>query len=129
MKPVIKVVCGIIRKGDTYFIARRKPEKSLGGYWEFPGGKLEEGEDPVSALQRELLEELGMKVGEIQYYDSHEHEYESFNIELIAYSCDFIEATFEMTDHDSYLFVSKNDLHSYSLAPADIYFAQSLITL
>lgn len=119
MKPIVKVVCGIISKDDKIFIARRKPEKDLGGYWEFPGGKLENDEDPISALQRELLEELGMEVGNIQYLDKKEHEYDTFIIELFAYSCDFINATFLMTDHDQFLFAEKNKLNNFKLSPAD----------
>ena len=59
---MIKVVCGIIFKDQKIFICRRNPEASLGGYWEFPGGKIEEGEDHRESLKRELMEELLMDV-------------------------------------------------------------------
>jgi len=122
MKSIIKVVCGIIRKDDKIFIARRKHEKNLGGYWEFPGGKLEDGEEPITALQRELFEELGMKVGDLKHFGQHLHHYDGYSIELIAISCVFEEALFQMTDHDEYAFVKREELVKYSLAPADIYF-------
>jgi len=125
----ISVVCGIIWQEDKIFIARRKPDKSLGGHWEFPGGKIEKGEDPVVALKRELLEELGMKIKDIHYFGQHNHSYETFDINLVAYSCQFVEATFEMTDHDAYAFKSKEDLVKYRFAPADINFVQQLLTL
>lgn len=128
MKPFLRVVCGIIQKERRYFIARRKPEKSLGGYWEFPGGKLEDGEDSVRALQRELLEELGMEVQNLNYLDTHQYEYEHFIIELIAFRCDFQKATFAMIDHDRGEFVNVHDLKEYKLAPADIYFRDLLIS-
>lgn len=123
----MKVVCGIILKGNTYFIARRKPEKRLGGYWEFPGGKIEIGEDPVIALKRELLEELGMNIKDVHYFGHHHHSYETFDIELVAYSCQFVEATFEMTDHDAYTFISKEEMVKYRFAPADVYFVSRLV--
>ena len=125
MEP-IKVVCGIIWKDDKVFIARRKPDKSLGGYWEFPGGKLENGEDPENALVRELEEEFEMTISNIKFFGEHVHSYDSFTIHLIAFTCNFISASFLMTDHDVYEFVPLNQLGLYLLAQADQYFAQNL---
>ena len=108
-------------------IARRKPEKSLGGYWEFPGGKLEVGEDAETALIRELKEEMGMKLNSLRYYGSHIHHYDSFSIELLAYECDFVNATFELTDHDEVTFVNPDSLKNYKIAPADLFFINRII--
>ena len=58
----IQVVCGVALKDDKVFLARRRPEKSYGGFWELPGGKVEPGETHESALARELSEELGIDV-------------------------------------------------------------------
>lgn len=118
MKP-IKVVCGIIWKEGQVFIARRKPEKSQGGFWEFPGGKQEEHEDSDTALLRELDEELGMQVTITQFFGSHIHHYDTVSIELIAYECDFVSATFCLADHDEVKFVMPKDLKNYKIAAAD----------
>lgn len=123
MKPIIKVVCGIIKKDDKYFIARRKHVKSLGGYWEFPGGKIEEGENPILALERELMEELGMKVNEINYFGNHQYEYENYIINLFGYTCNYLSASFILTDHDQYEFVTTQELKKFNIAPADREFA------
>lgn len=122
----VKVVCGIIWKEGQVLIARRKPEKSLGGYWEFPGGKLEENEDEESALVRELKEEMGMSLENIRFYDTNIHQYDNFKIELIAYNCDFVNATFQLTDHDDVQFVHPSQILGYKMAPADIYFVNRL---
>lgn len=122
----VKVVCGIIWKDGQVLIARRKPEKFLGGYWEFPGGKLEANEDAESALVRELNEEMGMSLNNIQYCDKNIHQYENFKVELIAYDCDFVNASFELTDHDDFQFVHPNQLFEFKIAPADIYFVNRL---
>jgi 8-oxo-dGTP diphosphatase len=122
----IKVVCGIIWKDGKVLIARRKPEKSQGGYWEFPGGKLEGGEAAEAALIRELKEEMGMTLNNLRYYGSHIHQYDSFAIELLAYECDFVVATFELTDHDEISFVNPAELTQYKVAPADVYFVDRL---
>lgn len=124
----IKVVCGIIWKEDKVFIARRKPEKSLGDYWEFPGGKIEEGENPKQALIRELKEELGMEVTVKEYFGTNTHQYEKLIIELIAYECDFVSASFQLTDHDDWKFIESSALSDEKLAPADAPFANKLVS-
>jgi 8-oxo-dGTP diphosphatase len=82
----IKVVCGIIYKDEKVFICKRKPHKSLGGYWEFPGGKVEAGEKYEDSLIRELKEELDMTVSVDSYFDTSIHAYEKFRIKLIAFA-------------------------------------------
>lgn len=124
---MIKVVCGIIYYGEKVFICRRNSNKSLGGKWEFPGGKIEEGEKPKLALQRELNEELGMEVLVGDYFKTEIHKYEKFTIELIAYKCQFIAATFIMSDHDAYEWVNVRELIKWNLAPADIPIAEVLL--
>lgn len=122
----IKVVCGIIWKDGKILIARRKAEKSMGGYWEFPGGKLEKNEHPEKALIRELEEEIGMKVNILQYIGSKVHHYPTFSIELMAYHCDFIDAAFQLADHDETAFVNPKELKKYKITPADLFIVDAL---
>lgn len=124
---IIKVVCGIIFNDDLVYLCRRNPHKSLGGYWEFPGGKIEPGEEEESALSRELFEELGMKVEIKEYFKTVVHNYGSFEIELIAYICKFEEASYRLTDHNRYEWVNRKDLTQWNLAPADIPIAEALV--
>lgn len=126
MKP-IKVVCGIIWKDQKVFIAKRKLEKSQGGLWEFPGGKLEEHETPDTALIRELSEELGMQVYITQFFGSRIHHYETIAIELLAYECEFVNATFKLTDHDEFKFIIPKELKNYAMAPADQFIVDKLL--
>lgn len=123
---IVKVVCGIIWNDGKIFIARRKPEKSMGGYWEFPGGKIEEAEDPEAALKRELREELGMEIQIKNYFGTNIHHYDTFSIELIAYECEYISATYELADHDDWNFVFSTDFSKYKIAPADLFITNKL---
>jgi len=116
----IKVVCGIIYHNNKIFIARRKEGKDFSGKWEFPGGKVENEESEKEALCRELLEELGMKVIVGKKIGFSKHQYETFSIELIAYNCKFVSATFVMTDHDQYRWVEHKSLHEFDFTDADI---------
>ena len=100
----------------------------LGGYWEFPGGKVESGEQNRKALERELREELGMHVEIQEFLNSYIHHYESFSINLIAFKCKFISATFDLVDHDAFKWVSLTQINNYALAAADIPILNSLIS-
>jgi len=117
---VIKVVCGIIYHQESIFIARRKEGKSMAGKWEFPGGKIHDGESQKEALKRELFEELGMEVIVGEKIGSNMHQYENFHIELIAYKCEFAKATYSMTDHDEYKWVEPKSLSEFEFTDADI---------
>lgn len=99
----------------------------LGGYWEFPGGKVEIDEKREQSLKRELLEELGMEVEIHGYFMDHCHDYGSFSIKLIAYKCEFKNASFAMTDHDAYKWVYPMELKEFKLAPADVPIAKTLV--
>lgn len=123
---IIKVVCGIIFNNDQVFLCRRKVGKSLSGYWEFPGGKIENNESHHIALQRELFEELEMKVTVKSSIGQTKYDYESFKIELFGYECSLIDYKGKLTDHDSYVWSSVKDLGRYKLAPADIPFIEML---
>jgi 8-oxo-dGTP diphosphatase len=125
---MVKVVCGIIYNEEgLVLLCRRHAGKSLAGYWEFPGGKVEAHETPEASLCRELLEELGMKVKVSKHFHSVVHAYDTVTIELVAYLCQFEEATYLLTDHDTYLWVPKHQLLDWQLAPADIPIARLLM--
>ncbi|WP_286844114.1 MULTISPECIES: (deoxy)nucleoside triphosphate pyrophosphohydrolase [Sphingobacterium] len=124
---IIKVVCGIIFKDNLVLICRRKPEKSLGGYWEFPGGKVEEAESHEDSLKRELMEELNLDVNIKKHFFNTVHYYEKITIELISFICVTENIASESTDHDQLEWVEVSDLLNWKLAPADIPIAKELI--
>lgn len=75
-KKIINVVAAAIEKDGKIFCAQRPEGKSLGGYWEFPGGKLEEGESPEEALIREIYEELNSKIEIISFVNESSYDYD-----------------------------------------------------
>lgn len=123
----IKVVCGIIYKDEKVLLCRRSLHKMLGGYWEFPGGKVEEGESHQESLLRELNEELGMQVKVGAHFKTVIHPYDNNTIELISYVCQFQRADFMLVDHDAVEWVNVQDLIKKHLAPADIPIAVELV--
>lgn len=125
----VKVVCGLIRNEGKIFIARRKPGKAMAGYWEFPGGKIENGELPELALKRELEEELGMQVDNLKFFAEGTHSYETFDIHLFCYSCRLISDSSHLLDHDKVAFVYPQDLKRYNIAPADLFIVERIVDL
>ena len=95
-----KVAAAVIERDGKVLVARRKPGLVAGGLWEFPGGKLEEGESAEEGLERELAEELGVaaRVGELLC--SVPFEGRAARFELVAYRTELLGDDFRLTDHD-----------------------------
>lgn len=85
----IPVVAGFLKKGDLVLVGQRPETHSLAGQWEFPGGKIESGENPEQALIRELQEELGIDatIGELKLTCT--HNYGEVNILILFYEIRF----------------------------------------
>jgi 8-oxo-dGTP diphosphatase len=85
----IPVVAGFLKKGNQVLVGQRPETHSLAGQWEFPGGKIESGENPEQALARELEEELGIDatVGELKLACT--HNYGDVNILILFYEIQF----------------------------------------
>lgn len=123
---MINVVCGIIFKDGLILLARRKKGKSLEGFWEFPGGKLEKKESEIIALKRELREELGIDIYDEERIGINLHDYDTFKIKLIAYRCKTKSFPTKFNDHDKVEWVDKKDIADYKLADADKPFIKML---
>ena len=121
-----RVTAAIIKKDNKILIARRAPNKHLAGFWEFPGGKIEEGETPEFCLKRELIEELGITVNVGKFYMENQHDYGAKIILLQAYLCELISGDIVLRDHDKFEWIVKSDLTNFKFAPADIPFVNAL---
>jgi len=89
--PVLDVVAGVLRDNERVLLAQRAPGGSFAGCWEFPGGKVEEGETDQDALVRELHEELGVRVQVEALIKRVQHPYPSFSIDFRVYECTLLE--------------------------------------
>jgi 8-oxo-dGTP diphosphatase len=117
---MIQVVCAIILKEKRILIAQRSEKMKLPLKWEFPGGKLEEGENEKQSIVREIKEELNIEILPVNRISSHVHDYGTFKIELIAYLCNYVAGEIEILEHKDYEFVEFENLNNYDLAEADI---------
>ena len=114
----IRVVAAIIVDGDKIFATQRGYGEFKGG-WEFPGGKIEEGETPEEALVREIKEELDtvIEVGEL--IDTVEYDYPNFHLSMDCFICTIKEGNLVLKEHEDAKWLTKDTLHSVDWLPAD----------
>ena len=122
---MIKVVAALIEKDIKVLIAKRSTgDPNVMGKWEFPGGKVELGEDEFCAIEREIKEEFELDIKAKSFLINNICEYPNKTVDLRLYSCDYISGNFNLHDHYEYKWVSKEDIMNYDLAPADIPLAE-----
>jgi 8-oxo-dGTP diphosphatase len=115
-----KVTAAIWLYQGKVLIARRPPGDTLENLWEFPGGKVEPGEDPESCLSRELMEEFGVRVTVGAFFGRSIYTYESGTIELLAYLIEDRPQEMEIRAHSQIRWADTDELGHFAFAPADI---------
>lgn len=112
---MIIVSAGIVSQNGKIMLCQRKPEDRLGLKWEFPGGKLEPGETPQQALERELREELAIETRTGRIYDV----YSEPNIMILFFRSELVSGTPQTIDCNAIEWVEPSKLPEYDLPPAD----------
>ena len=124
------VTAAIIVDAGRVLLVRRAPGEKLAGRWEFPGGKLESGEDEPCCLSRELREELGIECRVGEYFAESMYDYQGregiASIRLVAYFCEIVAGTPTPTVHDEFVWCRPADLTGFALSPADVPIAEKL---
>ena len=116
----LTVVAAIIYSTDgRLLIARKRAGKSMAGFWEFPGGKVEENEDPESAVLREIKEELGLEISINALYSDYLFHYPTRSIHFIFFKCQHISGEPVLQDHDRVEWVKVHELTAYRFSPGD----------
>ncbi len=120
MKKQINVVGAVVVRDGTILSAQRSPSMSLPGMWEFPGGKVEAGETPEQALQRELEEELLCTIDVGEHVETTSHEYDFGVVTLTTFYATILEGEPRLTEHSEVRWIPAAQLESVDWAPADI---------
>lgn len=115
----IEVVAAIIREGNTIF-ATQRGYGEFEGMWEFPGGKVEQGEGAEDALRREIREELAIDIAVGSLLHTTEYTYPTFHLTMHCYWCHITEGTPQLLEHKSARWLSTQELHEVEWLPADI---------
>lgn len=115
----VNVVAAIIRDGDRIFATQRGYGEFKDG-WEFPGGKVEEGETPQEALRREIEEELETEIEVGDYLTTIEYDYPKFHLSMKCYWAKIVEGKPVLLEHEAAKWLTKDTIDSVKWLPADI---------
>jgi 8-oxo-dGTP diphosphatase len=130
-KIVLVAACALIDSDNRILLARRPAGKPMAGLWEFPGGKVEEGETPEATLIRELRDELGIAVRAncLAPLTFASHDYETFHLLMPLYVCRRWEGTVAALEKQELAWVKPQKLRDYPMPPADLPLIPALIEL
>ncbi len=117
--PPIDVVAGVIRREELLLITQRMADDTLGGYWEFPGGKVDPGEELKAALHRELLEEIGVETEIGEEIHRIVHAYPDRDVRLYFFDVRIVSGEPRMIEVADLRWVNTEQLMDYQFPEAD----------
>lgn len=120
----VRVVAAITKavneKGETIIFATQRGYGDFKGGWEFPGGKIEEGETPQEALKREIREELETEIAVGELIDTIEYDYPTFHLSMDCFWAEIVSGDLVLKEHEAAKWLIKEELDSMDWLPADI---------
>jgi len=129
MKKNIHVVGAVIIEKGKILCAQRGKNMSLPLLWEFPGGKIEKGESPNEALQREIKEEMLCEIDIGEQVEHTVYEYDFGIVHLTTFKCKIIKGTPILTEHEAVKWLTPHELPLLDWAPADIPAINKLVNI
>ncbi len=121
---VIRVVAAVIKaaneQGEPMIFATQRGYGGLKGGWEFPGGKIEEGETPKEALKREIMEELDTEIKVGKLIDTIEYDYPTFHLSMDCFWCEIVKGELVLKEHEAARWLTREQLGEVEWLPADV---------
>lgn len=120
----IRVVAAVIKtineKGNPMIFATQRGYGDFKGGWEFPGGKIEEGETPKEALVREIREELETEIAVGELIDTVEYDYPTFHLSMDCFWAEIVSGNLVLKEHEAAKWLTRDELDTVEWLPADI---------
>ena len=120
----IRVVAAVIKatndKNEPIIFATQRGYGEFKGGWEFPGGKIEDGETPQDALKREIKEELDTEISVGELIDTIEYDYPTFHLSMDCFWCQIVSGDLVLKEHEAAKWLTKEKLDSVEWLPADV---------
>lgn len=117
MKTINVVAALIVEDGRIFATQRGYGEWR--GWWEFPGGKMEPGEEPEAALKREIREELATEISVERYVTTVEWDYPAFHLSMRCYLCSIVQGSLTLLEHEDAAWLDRENVRSVRWLPAD----------
>ena len=121
---VIRVVAAVIKaaneQGEPMIFATQRGYGDLKGGWEFPGGKIEEGETQKEDLKREIMEELDTEIKVGKLIDTIEYDYPTFHLSMDCFWCEIVKGELVLKEHEAARWLTREQLGEVEWLPADV---------
>lgn len=115
----IRVVAAVIQRDGLYLITQRRPSALLPLLWEFPGGRVEEGESDETALVREVRHRLDVELRVLRLISYISHPYERYVVDLHLYECEIARGELSNQNVNAHAWVASDEFENYLFTPAD----------
>ena len=120
IKVVAAVIKAVNKNGEDIIFATQRGYGEFKDGWEFPGGKIEEGETPQEALKRESMEELDTEISVGELIDTIEYDYPTFHLSMDCFWCEVIKSNLVLKEAEDAKWLKKNELDKVDWLPADV---------
>ena len=129
----IRVVAAVIKatneKGEPMIFATQRGYGDFKGGWEFPGGKIEEGETPQEALVREIREELETEIAVGKLIDTIEYDYPTFHLSMDCFWAEIVSGNLVLKEHEAAKWLTRDELDTVEWLPADVALIENVGTV
>lgn len=126
---MINVTCAIVYFNDKILVTQRSEKMKLPLKWEFPGGKLEDGESEKDCIKREIKEEINIEIEITKKLSNSIYDYGTFKINLIPFVSNFVSGEIILSEHKDYKLLDKSELLNLDWAEADLPIVEEFLKL
>ena len=120
VKVVAAVIKAVNKNGEDIIFATQRGYGEFKDGWEFPGGKIEEGETPQEALKREIMEELDTEITVGELIDTIEYDYPTFHLSMDCFLCEVVKGELVLKEAEAAKWLKKDELDKVDWLPADV---------